>query len=57
MLTDKLTSHDVSLRLSVVDASHNIREEFINFIQLDRITGEHIAVGLLLAKGMMVLQT
>ena len=49
MLTDKLTSHDVSLCLSFVDASHNIREEFINCIQLDRITGEHIAEAILSA--------
>lgn len=35
--------------LSFVDASHNIREEFINFIQLDRITGEHIAEAILSA--------
>jgi len=37
------------LCLSFGDASHNIREEFINFIQLDRITGEHIAEAILSA--------
>ena len=46
VLADEVTSHNVeelSLCFRFVDASHNIREEFIDFIQLERITGEHIA--------------
>lgn len=52
VLADEVTSHNVeelSLCFRFVDASHNIREEFIDFIQLERITGEHIAEAILSA--------
>lgn len=52
VLADDVTSHNVeelSLCFRFVDASHNIREEFINFIQLERIPCEHIAEAILSA--------
>jgi hypothetical protein len=50
ILADEVTSHNseqLALCFRFVDESLNIREEFIDFIALQRITGEHIAVAIL----------
>lgn len=52
ILADEVTSHNIeqlSLCFRFVDQSRNVREEFFDFIKLQRITGEHISNAILSA--------
>lgn len=50
ILTDEVTSHNVehlAICARFVDENKDVREEFLTFVQLDRITGEQIAESIL----------
>ena len=50
ILADEVTSHNVehlAICARFVDSKRNIREEFLTFVKLERITGEKVAEGIL----------
>ena len=50
IMADEVTSHNseqLALCIRFVDGSNNIREEFISFSNVKRITGEHLALEIL----------